>query len=93
MELYSWYGCINDITILPPTLQSVMGYLLHLAQYARLRNVGHVDKNVISRMTVKWGTQSLLIKVVSDKPDAASEDKEAVQCTNLDQSVSQLIAL
>ena len=93
-ELYSWYGCINDITILlPPTLQSVMGYLLHLAQYARLRNVGHVDKNVISWMTVKWGTQTLLIKVVSDKPDAASEDKEAIQCTNLDQSVSQLTAL
>ena len=94
MELYSWYGCINDITILlPPALQSAMGYLLHLAQYARLRNVGHVDKNVISRMTVKWGTQSLLIKVVSDKPDAASEDKEAIQCTNLDQPVSQLTAL
>lgn len=60
-----------------------MGHLLHLAQYTRLRNVGHVDKDVISRVTVKWGTQTLLIKVVSDKSDTASEDKEAVQCTNL----------
>lgn len=69
------------------------GHLLHLAQYTRLRNVSHVDKDVISRVTVKWGTEPLLIKMVSDKPDAASEDKQAVQCTDLDQSLSQLVAL
>ena len=65
-------------------------HLLQLAQDTRLRHVSHVDKNVIGRVTVKWGTKTLLIKVVSDKSDAASEDKEAVQCSNLRRSLSRL---
>lgn len=58
-------------------------HLLHLAQHTRLRNVRHVDKDVIGRMTVERSTQTLLVKVVSDKADATSEDEEAVQCTDL----------
>ena len=64
------------------------GHLLHLAQHTRLRNICHVDKDVIGRMTVERSTQTLLVKVVSDKADATSEDEEAVQCTDLQSLLS-----
>ena len=57
--------------------------LRHLAQHARLRDVGHVDEDVVRRVTVERRTQTLLVEVVADEADAAAEYEEAVERTNL----------
>jgi hypothetical protein len=59
-------------------------HLLHPTQHARLGHIGHVDKDIISGMTVQRCTESLLVKMVSDKPDAAAEHEQAVQRADLD---------
>jgi hypothetical protein len=50
-------------------------YLVHLTQHAGVRKIGHVDENIISRMTIEWSPQTFLVQVVSDKPNAATENE------------------
>jgi hypothetical protein len=58
--------------------------LCHLPQHPRLRQVSHVDEDIVSRVSVQRRTESLLIEVVSDETDRAAEHEQAVQRTNLD---------
>lgn len=57
--------------------------LRHLAQYTRLRNVGHVDEDVVRRVAVQRRTQALLVQVVSNETDRTTEDEETVQSADL----------
>jgi hypothetical protein len=57
--------------------------LLHPAQHTRLRHVRHVDEDVVRGVAVQRGPQALLVEVVSDEPDAAPEDEQAVQRADL----------
>ena len=56
----------------------------HLAQHARLADVGHVDEDVVCGVAVERCTQALLVEVVADETDGATEDEEAVQGADLD---------
>jgi hypothetical protein len=44
----------------------------------------HIDKDIICRVTVERRPQPLLVQVVSNKPDATTEDEQAIQSTDLD---------
>jgi hypothetical protein len=57
---------------------------LHLPQHSRLIQIRDVDKDVISRMSVKGRTEPLLVEVVSDEANAAPKDKETVEGPDLD---------
>ena len=56
----------------------------HLAQHARLAHVGHVDEDVVCGVAVQRCTQALLVEVVADEANGATEDEEAVQGADLD---------
>ena len=56
----------------------------HLAQHARLADVGHVDEDVVCGVAVERCTQALLVEVVADEANGATEDEEAVQGADLD---------
>ena len=58
--------------------------LRHLAQHTRLRQIRHVDEDVVRRVTVQRRAEALLVEVVSDEADAAAEDEEAVEGTDFD---------
>ena len=53
------------------------------AQDTGLCDVSHVDKDIVSRVTVEGSTEIFLVKVVADKADAASENEQAVQSADL----------
>lgn len=53
-----------------------------------MRNIGHVDKDVVRRVAVQRSTEALLIEVVTNETDAATQHEEAVQGTNRDVLVS-----
>ena len=55
----------------------------HLAEHARLRNVRHVDEDVVCRVTVQRCAETLLVEVVADEANRPSEHEQAVQGTNL----------
>ena len=55
----------------------------HLAQHARLRHVRHVDEDVIRGVAVERRAETLLVEVVADETNAAPEDEQTVQRTNL----------
>ena len=55
----------------------------HLAKHAGLRDVRHVDEDVVRGVTVERRTETLLVEVVADEADAAAEYEEAVERTNL----------
>ena len=57
---------------------------MHLAEHARLRDVRHVDEDVVCGVAVERCTQALLVEVVADEADGATEDEEAVQGADLD---------
>ena len=56
----------------------------HLAKHARLRDVGHVDEDIVRRVAVQRRTETLLVEVVADETDAATEDEQTVERANLD---------
>lgn len=56
----------------------------HLAEHARLRHVRHVDEDVVGGVAVEGCAEALLVEVVTDETDAAAEDEEAVERTNLE---------
>ena len=49
-----------------------------------MRNIGHVDEDVVGWVTVQRRTQPLLVKVVSDEADTASENEQTIERTDLD---------
>ena len=55
----------------------------HLPQYPRLRQVSHVDEDIVCWVSVQRRTQPLLVEVVSDETDRAAEHEQAVKRTNL----------
>ena len=55
----------------------------HFTQDTGLCDVSHVDKDIISRVTVERSTETFLIKVVVDKADAASKNEQAIQSADL----------
>ena len=62
----------------PTNTHVVHSTLYHLPQHPRLRQVGHVDEDIVGWVPVKRCTQSLLVKVVSDEPDRAAKHEQAV---------------
>lgn len=52
--------------------------LLGASQDPRLTNIRHVDKDVISRMTVQGCAQTLLIKVVANETNTATENEKTI---------------
>ena len=62
--------------------------LVHLAEHARLRHVRHVDEDVDGGMTVERCTEALLVEVVTNETDAASEHEQTVERTNLAKHMS-----
>lgn len=57
--------------------------LLHLTQHPWLRDISHVDEDIISWMTVERCAEPLLIQMVTDEANAAPEDEQTVQGTDL----------
>lgn len=57
--------------------------LLYFAEHPRLRDVGHVDEDVVRGMTVQRRAQALLVEVVADESDAAPEDEQTVERADL----------
>lgn len=68
----------------PTNTHVVHSTLYHLPQHPRLRQVGHVDEDIVGWVSVQRCTQSLLVKVVSDETDRAAKHEQAVQRANLD---------
>jgi len=64
--------------------------LLHTTQHTRLRHISHINEDIISRMTVERRLQPLLVKMVTNKSDAATKNEQTVQSTDLDILVSLL---
>ena len=58
-------------------------HLVHLHGDTRLRNVCHVDKDIVCRVTVERCTQTLLVQMMANETDTATEHKETVQSSNL----------
>ena len=74
------YPARND-----PTSRSGGGSSLrHLAKHARLRDVRHVDEDVVRRVTVQRRAEALLVEVVANETDAAAEDEQTVESANLE---------
>lgn len=63
--------------------QSVHTRLRHLAEHARLRDVRHLDEDVVCGVAVQRRAEALLVEVVADEANAAPEDEQAVERTNL----------
>ena len=61
---------------------------MHLAEHARLRNVRHVDEDVVGGMTVERCTEALLVEVVTNETDAAAEHEQTVERTDLARRLS-----
>ena len=57
---------------------------MHLAEHARLRDVRHVDEDVVGGVAVERRAETLLVEVVADETDAATKHKETVEGTDLD---------
>jgi hypothetical protein len=64
-------------------LLSTIGSLSHLSQHAGLRNIRHVDEDIVSGVAIQRSTEALLVEVVSNEADAATEDEEAVERADL----------
>ena len=73
---YFHQGIYNSIHVVHSTL-------CHLPQHPRLRQVSHVDEDVVGRVSVERCAQSLLIEVVSDETDRATKHEQAIKGTNL----------
>ena len=56
---------------------------LHLTQHTRLRHIRHVDEDVVCRVTVQRCAEALLIEMVADEADGATEDEETVESADL----------
>lgn len=48
----------------------------------------HVNKDIVGGMTVEWCAQTLLVEMVTNETDTASEDEQAVQAPNLNVLIS-----
>ena len=59
-------------------------HLLHTPEHTRLRHIRHVDEDVVCRVAVQRRAQALLVEVVADETDAASENEQPVERTDLD---------
>ena len=57
---------------------------MHPTKDTRLANIRHVDEDIVRRVTVQRGAEPLLVKMVTNEPNAPSEHEQAVQGTNLD---------
>jgi len=59
------------------------GHLHNLRHDTRLGHILHVDEDIVGWVTVKRSPETLLVEVVADETDAASEDEQAVERTDL----------
>jgi len=62
--------------------------LLHAAKDTRLRDVSHVDEDVVRRMAVERCAEALLVKMMADETNRTAKNEEAIQGTNLDVFIS-----
>ena len=53
-----------------------------------MRHFRHVDEDVVGRMTVERSAEALLVQVMANETDAATEDEQTIEGTNLDILVS-----
>jgi hypothetical protein len=74
----------NDNNDVPFRFARALLRSLHFPEHARLRQIGHVDENVVGGMTVERSTEPLLVQMVSDESNAPTEDKQSVERANLD---------
>jgi hypothetical protein len=58
--------------------------LVDLSHDTGLHDIGHGDEDVIGRVAVQWSAETLLVEVVADEANAASEDEETIESTNAD---------
>lgn len=58
--------------------------LVKPAQHTRLRHIGHIDEDVVCRVTVQRCAQTLLVKVVTNEADTSSKNEQTVQSSDLD---------
>ena len=58
--------------------------MLKLYRNTWLRYVGHVDEDIVGRVAVQRCAEALLVKVVANEADAASEDEQTVERADLD---------
>lgn len=65
-------------------------HLLHAAENTRLVDIGHVDEDIISRVTVERSLQPLLIEMVSNETDAATQNEETIEGADFDVLISLL---
>ena len=77
-------NCIDDdkceeSMLRPPSEPS----LLDLAQHPWLRDVGHVDEDIVGGVAVERGTETFLIEVVANETNRSAKDEETVEGTNL----------
>lgn len=59
-------------------------HLLHAPEHARLRHIRHVDEDVIRGVTVQRRAQALLVKMMTNEPNAAPEHEQPIQRADLD---------
>lgn len=59
-------------------------HLLHAPEHTRLRHIRHVDEDIVCGVAVQRRAQALLVEVVADETNAASENEQPIQGTNLD---------
>lgn len=64
-------------------------HLLHLTKNSWLSHIRHVDEDIIGWVAVEWGTESLLVQVVSDKSNRTSKNEQSVQSANLPEIMCQ----
>ena len=57
---------------------------MHLPEHAGLRDVRHVDEDVVGGVAVERGAEALLVEVVADETNAAAKHEEAVERANLE---------
>ena len=55
----------------------------HLAEHARLRDIRHVDEDIVCRVTVQRRAETLLVEVVADEANRPAEHEQAVEGTDL----------
>lgn len=82
--IHSKNNCVDDdmreeSVLRPPSETS----LLDLAQHPWLRDVGHVDEDIVGGVAVERGTETFLIEVVANETNRSAKDEETVEGTNL----------
>ena len=66
--------------------------LVHLSNDTGLHNISHRDEDVIGGVTIQRSTETLLVEMVTDEANAASEDEKTVESANADVFVCFILA-